>query len=95
MVIRRVAPLSFAKITAVLYALLGLIFGAIVTLISLAGGFASNGSGGAGFGMMFGAGAIVVLPLMYGAFGFIGTLIGAWLYNLAAGIVGGVEMDVQ
>jgi len=95
MVITRVAPLSFAKITAVLYALLGLFFGAIVTLISLAGGFASNTARGTGLGLMVGAGAIVVLPLMYSTIGFIATLIGAWLYNIAAGIVGGVEMDVQ
>ncbi len=94
MVIKRVAPVSFAKITGILYALLGLIFGAIVTLISLAGGFASNTSGG-GLGLMVGVGAIVFLPIMYGGIGFIVTLIAAWLYNVAAGIVGGVEMDVQ
>jgi hypothetical protein len=95
MVIKRIEPLSFAKISATLYALMGLIFGAIVTLISMAGGFASSPSRGAGLGMLVGAGAIVVLPIMYGLFGFIATLIAAWLYNVAAGIVGGVEMDIQ
>ena len=95
MVIKRVHPVSFAKISATLYALMGLIIGAVVTLISLAGGFTSSSSQGAGFGMMIGAGAIVILPIMYGALGFIVTLIGAWLYNLAAGIVGGIEMDTQ
>src|SRR5438034_9583872 len=83
MVITRVAPVSFAKITAILYALLGLMIGAIVTLISLAGGFASNGSCGTGLGLMVGAGAIVILPLIYGTLGFIGWLFGACLYNLA------------
>jgi hypothetical protein len=95
MVITRVAPISFAKITAVLYALLGLIFGTIVSLVSLAGGFASSSSRGTGLGLMVGGGAIVILPLLYGTIGFIATLIGAWLYNIAAGLVGGVEMDVQ
>jgi len=58
MVITRVAPVSFAKITAILYALLGLILGAIMSLVSLAGGFASSSSRGTGLGLMVGAGAI-------------------------------------
>jgi hypothetical protein len=32
---------------------------------------------------------------MYGCLGFVTTLIMAWLYNVLAGIMGGVEIDVQ
>jgi hypothetical protein len=45
--------------------------------------------------VLFGAGAVILLPICYGIFGFIGTLIGAWLFNVAAGIVGGVEVEVK
>lgn len=95
MVIRRIGPLSFAKLSATLYALLGLFFGAIFSLIAMAGGMIANNTRGAGFGAILGVGAVVVFPILYGVMGFIVTLVGAWLYNLAAGIVGGVELDVQ
>jgi hypothetical protein len=45
--------------------------------------------------MLTGVGAIVVLPICYGIFGFIGTLIMAWLFNVAAGMVGGVEIEAR
>ena len=35
---------------------------------------------------------IVALPLLYGAFAAISGLILAWLYNVIAGIVGGIEI---
>ena len=31
----------------------------------------------------------------YGVFGFFGTLIMAWLFNLVAGITGGIEVDAS
>jgi len=95
MVIRRVNPLSLAKVSAMLYALLGLIFGAIFSLISVVGSAFIPRQGGAGMGMLFGVGAIVALPIFYGAVGFVMSLIGAALYNLIAGWVGGVEIEVQ
>lgn len=95
MVINRVGPLSCAKIAGTLYAILGLIIGACFSLFALAGGMASERTGGAMFGALMGVGAIVALPIFYGVFGFIATLVMGWLYNVAAGIVGGVEIDVR
>ncbi len=95
MVIRRIGPMSCAKITGALYALLGFVFGTIFSLVSLAGGLASNASGGAGLGAAMGVGAIIAFPILYGGIGFVSTLIGAWLYNVVAGMVGGVEVDLQ
>ena len=98
MVIKRVGPLSVAKIAATLYAVLGLIVGAIFSLVATAGAFAARGSEASPFGpfgAMIGAGSIVFFPIMYACFGFVGSLIGAALYNVVAGIVGGVELEVQ
>ena len=95
MVIKRIGPVSCAKITGTLYAILGLVFGSIFSLIALAGGLASNRSGATGFGAIVGVGAIVVFPILYGGISFVVTLIGAWLYNVLAGMVGGIELDVQ
>lgn len=95
MIIRRVGPLSFAKLSGMLYAMLRLVFGGIFSMVALAGGFASETAGAAGIGATIGVGAVVVFPILYGLMGFIATLIGAWLYNIAAGVVGGVEVDIQ
>jgi hypothetical protein len=95
MVIKRIVPLSFAKIAGTLYAVMGLIFGCLLSLVALGGGFASNTSRIPGLGAMVGVGAIVILPILYGCIGFVATLIGAWIYNVVAGVVGGIELDVQ
>lgn len=34
---------------------------------------------------------LVVMPLIYVGFGFVFTVIGAWVYNVTASIIGGVE----
>jgi len=90
-----VEPLSFAKVAGVLYALAGLLFGALFSVISIAGGAFAASEGQNPFGMFLGAGAIVVLPIFYGVLGFITTLIGAVLYNAVASLVGGVEIELQ
>lgn len=97
MVITRVSPLSVAKLAGMLYAILGLIFGAIVSLIALGGGIAANADEpGAGImGAILGAGAVIVLPILYGCLGFVMMALMAALYNLTARIVGGVQIDVS
>jgi hypothetical protein len=94
MTITRVSPMSVAKISGVLYALMGLIFGAIVSALAMVGAMAPDSEGGA-LGTIFGVAAIVILPLFYGCLGFLMTLLMAALFNLAAGWTGGVEVEVR
>lgn len=101
MVIRRVSPVSAGKIGGVVGVVLGLIIGAFFSLIAMvAGGLASATGDGAADGalaggMLFGAGAIVILPIFYGIFCFIGGIIQAFIYNLAAKWVGGIEIEAS
>lgn len=101
MVIRKVGVLSLGKMMGALYALLGLIVGGCIALVSLLGaGFAAAASSSdeqmpAAFGAFLGAGAVILFPLFYGVLGFIGGLITALIYNLVAGAVGGLELEVQ
>ena len=95
MIIKRVGPVSCAKVSGFLYAVIGLIVGGVLSLVAMAGGFASDAAGAAGLGAVIGVGAVIILPIMYGLMGFVATLIAAWLYNVAAGLVGGVEVDIQ
>lgn len=95
MVIKRIGPMSVAKIAGVVYAVIGLVFGAFMSLFAIGGAmFMPEGQGGM-FGALFGVGAIVVLPIFYGGLGFVGTFIGALIFNAAAGVAGGVEIEVQ
>jgi hypothetical protein len=97
MIIRRVGVFSVAKLAGALYGLMGLLFGALFSLISLVGTVASAGAGNedAVFGMIFGVGAVVIFPLFYGIFGALFAALSAALYNLVAGFVGGIEIEVD
>jgi len=86
--IKRLGVMSCGKVFGALYGGFGLIAGVIVTVFALAG---LSGDGG---GAMFGALAIILLPLIYGIAGFIGGIIMAALYNIAAGFAGGIEMEI-
>ncbi len=101
MVIRRVNPMSCAKVMGVIYAALGLIFGVFFSLLGLAIGSGIGAAaddmafGGAAMGAMFGAGAIVILPIFYGVLGVVGGALGALIYNAAASAIGGIEIEVS
>lgn len=92
-VIKRIGVLQMAKILAAIYFLMSLIFCIPMGLLMmLAGGLQGKEGlmGGAlgGIGMFF-------LPLLYAAAGFIGGAIVAFLYNVVAGYVGGIEFEVE
>ena len=93
MVIRRLGPLSCAKVAGVLYLIMGLVIGGMVSLLTLTGLF-SGGSDGF-MPAFFGAAAVVLLPLFYGVFGFLMTLVMTSLFNLVVALTGGVEVDVS
>ncbi len=95
MVIKRVGVLSVAKLQAVMMAAMGLCFGLLVAAVSSIGStfLSSDGESLVPFAG-FGIAAIVALPIIYAVIGFIGGLIGAALYNLFAGLVGGIEIEV-
>jgi hypothetical protein len=95
MVIKRVGVLSAAKLYAAISFAMGLIFGVFVALGSMLGMSLGDPDTPALVGMMFGVGAVVFLPLFYGAMGFVFGAIGAALYNLFAGMVGGLEVETQ
>ena len=99
MVIRRIAPLSAAKIGGILGAAVGLLAGLMMFLFSSLGGLAAaarqSGDAGAAWIFGLGAGAIIALPIFYGVFGFIGGAIQAFIYNLAARFVGGLVVEID
>ncbi len=98
MVLKRVGILSVAKVLGVLYAVIGVVIGFVFSIVSLLGAFAgSMGHGGPEplLGALFGVGAIVMLPIMYGVIGFVGGLLSAAVYNGLARSIGGIELELE
>lgn len=84
--------MSVAKVSAALYAFFGLIFGVIMTVIALS---ATGTSEVGAFGAVFGAGAMIFLPIVYGIMGFIGGFIFALVFNLITPRAGGITIEVE
>ena len=100
MLVKRVGVLSLAKLQAIIGVGLGLVIGIPIGLIMMIVGAAvmSQGEGGvAGGGMSVGLGLfyIILLPVMYGIGGFIFGVITALIYNVAAGFLGGLELEME
>lgn len=102
--IKRIGVLSLAKLYAVVMALFGLvvgvIYGGVVILVGIVASASQQQGQGApawigGAGVLFGLLMIVFMPAVYGLMGFIGGALAAWFYNLAAGVVGGLELELE
>ena len=83
--IRRFGVGQTAKVVGALYALMGVVF---VPFVLIAAMFSPNKPG-------FGAGFALALPIIYGVLGFIFTAIGCAIYNFVAGLVGGIEVELD
>jgi hypothetical protein len=78
---------------ALLYGIMGLIFCPFFLLFSF---LAPHGASQQRMGMMvFGTGFAVLLPFLYAAMGFVGGVISAFIYNIIAKWVGGIEVEVE
>ena len=85
-VVKAIGVLSVAKISGVIGALVGLVFGIPFGGIVY---FTDPVSGAVGLMLVAG------LPLLYGLLGFLGAALYAWLYNVLSGWIGGIEVDLR
>jgi hypothetical protein len=95
MVITRIGVWSAAKLYAAIAGTMGLIIGFIIAVLSAVGaaaGMQEDAGLAAGF---LGIGAVIIAPIFYGVMGLVGGAIGALLYNIFAGLVGGLEIETR
>ncbi|HEV7473584.1 MAG TPA: hypothetical protein VGN90_06035 [Pyrinomonadaceae bacterium] len=103
MTIRRFSVFSVAKmqgllgfviglIIGVLYGLFFMLFGAAMSSLAPRGDQAISGGLGA---VVVGVIIMIAVPVFYGVLGFIGGAIGALVYNVAAGVVGGIRFELE
>jgi hypothetical protein len=98
MIVRRIGPLSLAKMMGAVYCVLGFLIGLLITCISLVVPAFSHmppGRGAGVFGILFGVFAVIALPIFYGLMGFIAGLISGALYNFFARVVGGIRIELE
>ena len=100
--IRKLGILSVAKIYAVMMLVISLLisipYGLIIIIFSLTGASSIGGRESlalGGGGVVLGLGIMIGLPIFYGIIGFIGGALSALIYNIFAGFVGGIEIEVE
>lgn len=89
--IRKFDPTSVAKMMGVLYGLIGLLFIPIILFIRTMAPDEAKTAMGFGFGPVL----AIAFPLIYACIGFVFGFIGAALYNVVAGWVGGIEVELE
>jgi hypothetical protein len=93
--VRHINPIQFALITAIIYAIIGLIFAILwLPFASMMAATMPHANGGM-IGASMGIAGIVIFPLLYFAIMFIFGLLTAWIYNLVAGFTGGFEVTLE
>jgi ABC-type long-subunit fatty acid transport system fused permease/ATPase subunit len=77
----QVSALQFAKVMAALYFVISIPLALIMSIPAMLNGSAAGVS-------LF---MLVLMPVLYTFFGFLFTLLGAWVYNMVAARIGGFE----
>jgi len=90
-VVRRVGVISVANVYGLVMVCIGLILGLIYAFMGCA--MTATDMGGLGFG--FGLIGIIILPILYGIMGWVSGAIGAAIYNLVAGWIGGIQIELE
>jgi hypothetical protein len=91
--IKRIAPLQLAKMSALVYGVMGLLFCPVFLVMSL---MTSHLAQQQRVGMMvFGTGFALMMPVIYAVMGFVFGALSAFIYNVAARWIGGIEVEVE
>lgn len=103
MTIRRFSVLSIAKMQSLLMGVIGLIIGVLYGLIFIFLGAAATAIGARSDGpnigglpsIAIGLILMIAIPIFYAILGFIVGCIWALVYNVAAGVVGGIKFELE
>lgn len=93
MQIKNIDILSAGKVFGAIGVLIGLLLGLFLSSVALTG-FTAFGGGFANLSAVFSIWAMLLGPVITGFLNFIGGIIMALIYNLCAGLVGGISVDV-
>ena len=89
-VIKSIEIISWAKIHALFGIVIGLIYGIIFAVLGTAVSIHAGMPGVGAFGLM----SIIIFPIMFAIMGFICGAIMAFLYNVFADKIGGIQVEL-
>jgi len=92
--VKYIEPISVAKIFGLIYGIMGLIFGLIFGIASVSR-VLLFGQTNTIMILLTGLGITLALTIGYGLLGFLSGAASAWLYNLVAKKVGGIEIELN
>lgn len=96
--LKRFGVMSVAKLYAILMAVFGFVVGLFVAILTFIAGIVNSAAFGfdsAALSFGFGLASIIIFPIIYAILGFVCGAIMAFLYNIVAGKIGGIEMDFE
>jgi hypothetical protein len=95
--IKKFEVLSVMRISAICYGLMGLIEGAIFSVIFLVMPMASPAQQQMPpwMGALFGGLSVIFFPILFGLMGAVIGALGAVIYNGSAKYVGGIQVEVE
>lgn len=91
--LRSIGVLSCAKIFALVHAVLGILVGFLLLLLGIFG--AALAPRPQKLGMVGIIVAAVLMPVIYGVLGFVMGALWAFIYNLAAQSIGGLDLQLD
>jgi hypothetical protein len=102
--LKRIAPVKFGLVAGMIYGLISLIFVpffllffGISAMAALLGNHSDNAAGTASgiVGLVVTGVMIIFIPIFYAVVGGLMGMLAAWLYNVVAGWIGGIEFEVE
>ena len=94
-IVRRIGVLSAGKLSGLINCFFGIIAGGWFALVSLGVQKPPGDAPSDLFRSLVGIGAVFYLPVLNGVLGFVGGVLGAWLYNYVVPLVGGLEIELS
>jgi ABC-type multidrug transport system permease subunit len=100
--VKKINVLSLVRFQAIMGAIIGLILGIaysfgglIIDALVSAGLITSSETPGLSYGTVLAFGALIGMPIIFSIFGFIVGLLEAFLFNLFARWMEGIELDFE
>jgi hypothetical protein len=91
-ILKRIGVLSLAKLETIIMAIFGFFAGIFYAIFPQ---LINTSSVDTAVGNPFGWWGVIIFPIIYAILGFVIGVIGAWVYNLLARWVGGIELELS
>jgi hypothetical protein len=95
--LKSIEPVQSGKVSAAIYGLMSLIFVPFFALFPMIAIFTPKTADSPPLLVLAGIGIAMAIgmPILYAVMGFIIGVIGAWLYNVIANWIGGIQVEVE